>query len=492
MKRIINIMIIVQMLLLAACTSDEIIDDVNYNTENDTTEHVVPLILNVTRQHFDDEPQTRGEYSNEWEDGTMLYVQLKNGSNWISGTATYVKSVNMWAIRYTGTIVQGTKQKCMLYYFVNPDRSDKDMVTFTTSTAVYMDGDATYNYQNGKVIINATLKPQTARIRFKGTPGQSVTVSGLEYLLYYDITNNTLERQSDFFLDEVTFEVGESGYTQMLYVNLSDKNERKLSVWENHQTSYNRVMNAPIMSEGSSGCLTIPTQSQSKGWTRKVHNVFEDNVLRFYWYEYRMIPVEGGMFQMGNSQYGPIHGVILDSYLIGETEVPQGLWYAVRRDKSGDKLSAYYAACHISWEECNVFCQKLNSFVGMSFRMPTEAEWEFAARGGNQSKGYQYSGSNYWQDVAGSFNRFMYPIKRYKPNELGIYDMTGNVSEFCSDYYADDYYSVSPLINPQGPKNGEYIVVRDYHHLYEPTDVFRRSSNYKTGRSEFSGLRLAL
>ena len=171
---------------------------------------------------------------------------------------------------------------------------------------------------------------------------------------------------------------------------------------------------------------------------------------------FKMVRVEGGTFTMGatseqgsdaDSDEKPAHSVTLSSYYIGETEVTQALWYAVMGAKPtsskswttdyglGDEYPAYY----ISWKDCETFIAKLNSITGKNFRFPTEAEWEYAARGGSKSRGYKYSGSNaidevaWYRDNSGSET---HPVKGKSPNELGLYDMSGNVYEWCQDWYA--------------------------------------------------------
>ena len=187
--------------------------------------------------------------------------------------------------------------------------------------------------------------------------------------------------------------------------------------------------------------------------------------------EFKMVPVDGGTFTMGNDNgeenEQPAHEVTLDDYLIGQTEVTDDLWDAVMDcSPSGYNTPKGY----VSWDDCQRFVSRLNTLLasqldGKVFRLPTEAEWEFAARGGNDGKGYTYSGSNNLDDVAHygeDYSEFSHPVPydvaTLQPNELGIYDMSGNVEEWCYDMFGE--YEKEPQTNPTGVVIGEYHVVR--------------------------------
>lgn len=160
-----------------------------------------------------------------------------------------------------------------------------------------------------------------------------------------------------------------------------------------------------------------------------------------------MIRVEAGTFQMGSdsgdNNEKPFHLVTLtQDYYMGETEVTQELWQAVMGSNPSYKRGSQNPVEQVSWNACQSFIKKLNQLTGEQFRLPTEAEWEFAAKGGNKSKGYRYAGSNtlddvawYWDNSGGSHH----PVKGKGPNELDIYDMSGNVDEWTSSYWRDNY-----------------------------------------------------
>lgn len=185
--------------------------------------------------------------------------------------------------------------------------------------------------------------------------------------------------------------------------------------------------------------------------------------------QFTMIRVDGGTFQMGatnglgngDSAEKPVHQVTLSGYYIGETEVTQELWQAVMGNNPSSFKGSHLPVESVSWDDCQEFIRKLNQKTGFSFRLPTEAEWEFAARGGNKSQGCQYSGSTNFDDVAwhtDNSDLTTHDVKTKQPNELGLYDMSGNVWEWCQDWKGS--YSSEPQTNPTGPTTGSDRVFR--------------------------------
>ncbi len=220
---------------------------------------------------------------------------------------------------------------------------------------------------------------------------------------------------------------------------------------------------------------------------------------------FKMIKVEGGTFTMGatreqgsdvDSWEKPAHRVTLSSYYIGQTEVTEELWLAVMGYYSNFDGSTF-PIYEVTWVDCQKFIRRLNDLTGQLFRLPTEAEWEFAARGGTKSRGYKFSGSNTLDDVAwywGNSRRKPHPVGTKRANELGLYDMSGNVWEWCQDNYKS--YSSSAQVNPIGlydwedegrvRRGGSWVRSANY------CRVSIRGSERQSNKNQEIGLRLAL
>ena len=219
--------------------------------------------------------------------------------------------------------------------------------------------------------------------------------------------------------------------------------------------------------------------------------------------KFTMVPVEGGTFTMGaTSEQGsdawdeekPAHKVTLSDYYIGQTEVTQALWKAVMGSNPSDSKGDNLPVEQVSWDDCQVFIQNLNQLTGKQFRLPTEAEWEYAARGGRKSRGYKYAGGNdiglvaWYEDNSGNET---HPVATKQANELGIYDMSGNVWEWCSDRYGD--YQSSSQSDPQGPSSDSIRVGRGGS-CYRNARLCRvsyRNNDSPDNRDGYLGLRLS-
>ena len=215
----------------------------------------------------------------------------------------------------------------------------------------------------------------------------------------------------------------------------------------------------------------------------------------------QMVYVQGGTFMMGaTSEQGsdadddekPVHKVTLSSYHISKYEITQAQWKAVMGENpsyfKGDNLPVE----NITWYEAKEFCDKLSEKTGKKYALPTEAQWEFAARGGVKSKGYKYSGSNdlgtvswYYENSIDHYgDHSTHAVGTKAPNELGIYDMSGNVWEWCASRYGS--YSSDAITDPAGPNSGSIRVIRGGGWCSDGGSVngCRVSSRYEQGQAE--------
>ena len=222
--------------------------------------------------------------------------------------------------------------------------------------------------------------------------------------------------------------------------------------------------------------------------------------------KFDMIAVEGGTFMMGGEEQKsqviredelPVHEVTLDSFKIGKLEVTQALWEAVMGYVPYGNQGPDYPIGNVSWYDVQAFIRQLNALTGRKFRLPTEAEWEYAARGGKKSRGYVFAGSDYPQGVAqyGYDDMRTRMVARYRPNELGLYDMSGNAWEWCQDRPGP--YNNLAQENPTGPAEtalGDIRVMRGGS-VATAADKCRVSNRNEFHASQFRttiGFRLAL
>jgi len=179
-----------------------------------------------------------------------------------------------------------------------------------------------------------------------------------------------------------------------------------------------------------------------------------------------MVTVQGGRFAMGgnkNKNEMPIHNVTLSSFKIAKYETTRAQWQKVMgSNSSGGKECMDCAINAVGWDDVQTFIKKLNTLSGKNYRLPTEAEWEYAARGGTKSKKFEYAGSNDINAVAWTSvnSGNIHPVGQKEANELGLYDMSGNILEWCNDWYDENYYGKSPGNDPKGPATGPHRVVR--------------------------------
>lgn len=304
--------------------------------------------------------------------------------------------------------------------------------------------------------------------------GATVSVDGTA------LTGTTPNIYADILIGEHTLTVAKPGYVEA---------EQRITVEEG------KVLPVSItLTEEEKVPVAAPSARSADSQSEIKNRVFTVNGVSF-----KMIFVEGGTFSMGSSSGDsdeqPVHSVTLSGYYIGETEVTQELWQAVMGSNPSAFTGNRRPVERVSWHDCQEFIEKLNALTGENFRLPTEAEWEYAACGGNKSKNYAYPGSDNVGDVAwysGNSNSTTHEVKGKLPNELGLYDMGGNVWEWCSDWYGR--YSAGAVTNPQGPTSGSARIYRGGCWFYD-ADLCRcayRDRSTPTGAGNTLGLRLAL
>lgn len=227
-----------------------------------------------------------------------------------------------------------------------------------------------------------------------------------------------------------------------------------------------------LYAQTAGGNVTRPANKTNKEHQTNVHNQQNDKAVSQTSRDIiiknlmnNMVYVEGGVVTLKKCNWtggrDSFKEESLSSFSICKYEVTQEEWTAVMGSNPSYKIGEDMPVENVSWDDCQEFIQKLNEISGKNYRLPTEAEWEFAARGGKRSKHYRYAGSNKLDEVAWTHNNSgdsLHAVGMKSPNELGLYDMSGNVLEWCQDYYGD--YSEMDQVDPQGAKSGENRVCR--------------------------------
>lgn len=483
---------------VVSCTSDEVMENpVEQPSEEERVPNRTTMNLQGGLVPFD--ATTTRATTEEWPDGAKVYLQFTVGTSLIDGMATYDAETASWTVDYYGELTSGKEAKCEAYYFENTGTADHLGVALTEHSVIYADKSAVYMFEDNTLTVIASLTPMTGRIRFKGEAAETYVFTGIKNYTSYNVRTNSFTTEEK----EYTATVPLDGYTPYYYGYFVNESKKTISFDDNRNNmTYAKTLGANALAVGRSGCLDIPTLNDRSGWTVVTGEDFTVSGVKF-----RMVKVHKGTFSMGSTESSsekPVHSVTFtESYLLGETEVTQELWLAVMGENpssfTGDKKPV---EC-VSWTMCQDFIKKLNAKTGREFRLPTEAEWEFAARGGNVSKKYTYSGSNTLDDVAWYYenaynvgsddpNYGTHEVKTKAPNELGIYDMSGNVYEWCQDWYGS--YSSGSQTDPTGPTSGSRRVNRGGSWLSSASfcRVADRDGNSPSDTNSYLGFRLAL
>lgn len=401
--------------IIFSCTTDDEF------TENNQSNVKYEMRLKVM---LDDYNTTRSSY--DWSDGAKLYLQFYVDSKIVMGHAIYDKTVDHWFLTLKEDISNISNSKCEAYYFKDFPTSNNVIISLSQNDIVYHDTDGTYSKQGDLIDISLNLSPKMGRIRFKGQVGKTLSLRGLNYLSEYNSTTNKFAETSG----AINTTISSDGYSPYIYASFTDANSPVLYL-EDEDSEFVRTCSSSVLASGKSGYMDVPTLSSYGGWQyySKTPTYTVSGVT------FKMVKVDGGLLKWrGDNRYAE-----LSDYMIGETEVTQELWTTVMgTNPSSNKSSVNLPVDNVSYNDCLNFVSKLNTITNMSFNLPTPAQWRFAKSGGNKSKGFKYSGSNTLDEVAwydNNSNGKTHVVKGKKPNELGLYDMTGNVAERCFGYY---------------------------------------------------------
>lgn len=415
-------------------------------------EHTCELRLQGGVRAFDGGTKADGDFA--FTNDCRIYVRMTAGESVVYGIAKYSEDTGSWTFSYNGSFgaaVQGSAQAVL---FVRNYSANNGIVTINHRAPIYEDTAASFSIDANGATLSTTLSPKTGRISFvhdlpEGNGVWIGSISGISYYSRFNLVDFSFETTENLPSDWVYR--GEDEYYYGFFTNPEDP---FVSYRDNYY--YFRHFPSSVFQKGQSGYVTRPTQNDT-GWMK-----YQET--RSFWlsgingssdkYVY-MKYVPAGTFMMGaeSAEDGaedmkPVHRVTLSHYYIGQAEVTKAEWYNVMGEPS-DWANNIQPVNYRSYDEIQNFIRTLNEKTGYHFRLPTEAEWEFAARGGIYSQGYLYSGSNNYDDVA---QRGDFAVKMKNQNELDIFDMSGDVGEFCSDFYGP--YSADAQVNPVGPASG--------------------------------------
>ena len=391
-----------------------------------------------------------------WADSSRVYLQFLNGQERITGEALYNAEQESWSVSYYGSLPEGTSLTCEAIYFENIDSvTTAGLVVTNELTAIYEDLKGTYIYENEELTVVANLTPKTGRIRFTGEAKTKMKLTGVTSYTSYEPRSNHYMTTNK--LIELTTDATET--TPYIYGYYTNDTTKYISVMANDY-AFTKACKSPVLEKGKSGYMSIPTLGSCNGWEKGLR-------VRVKGVEFLMIPCPD--FDTKSS------------FAIGETEVTQELYQAVMgSNPSSNKASLQHPVECVSYNECTSFITNLNIQTSLNFKLPTSEQWVYAAKGGSSSQGYTYSGSNIADDVAwyaDNSGSKTHKVKTKQPNELGIYDMSGNVQEivlFVNNYYysyGGYYNSTSSYVKPTGWEKSSYSYVYNY-------QGFRLAINY--------------
>lgn len=463
---------------------------------------------------------TKAEGTDAWPDWARIFIQLTNGRQNMPVEVYYANGIwivervelvgeNNWSSS-TPDLTGFSGGFCKCYYFEHEEdygfrgdyfnrNGDGTISAPSAEMAIYYDEDAVFSIVDGVLEFKAHLEPLTGRIRFvkpvsdpSGDDWYSPGVYGMRRYTVLDRSTFEMQTSTAYFTTGLSSDKESSLY---VYGVFADPDRRTLTVVDgkrNPTAAYERSFPEDILVPGSSNQTYMPIDQSHNEWYRYDGNIegWSINLGDTNLNGMSMYYVVPGTFQMGGEDAQPVHTVTLTrGFYLSETEITKDMWYRVMGEPS-DYANAAVPVTGKTWDEVQVFIRQLNAKSGYNFRLPTEAEWEFAARGGMKSNGYKYSGSNAYEDVAvHDWNWSMQAVRTKNANELSFHDMSGNASEWVHDWYAA--YPTGTVADPKGPDSGDIHVRRGGNRAQDPhylTVTFRDTDSDLS----MTGFRLAL
>lgn len=390
-------------LAIGACSNDDFQEMEQESPMNEPSKHTMKMDFIGDVVGFDQKGNNaKTRATSSWTNGDKIYITFYNGSTKIPGEATY-NSSSGWSVSYDGNLATGTGLKCEARFFVNATFQSSSLVSLNSNSEIYECVSGTYAYNNGSLTVSATLTPKTGRIRFTGTSGAKIYTTGISVYTTFSPAINQFSLSNAM----ITSTVASNGSTPYIYGKFTDADRNLGLVGSNF--AYTRTCTSDMLITGESGYMAIPSESSHNNWRSGLY-------VKASGVEFKMIPV------VGHSN---------GFFLIGETEVTEALYSSVY----GSSDSSQYPVSDVSYSGIKDFIETLNNSTQLNFSLPSASQWQYAAKGGNRSQGYTYSGSNTPGDVAwySANATSKHNVKTKAPNELGLYDMSGNVGEFVSN-----------------------------------------------------------